>query len=58
MLMAKLNKNYIPPTRMTAGLPDGIDEVLANALNPDPDLRIRSAGEFLAALEALSGLRR
>ena len=53
MLMNKVNMAYVPASQRAAGLPDGVDEVLARALHADPDQRIHSARELLAALEAL-----
>ncbi|TBR20985.1 hypothetical protein EPO15_11460, partial [bacterium] len=52
MLMAKLNGTYVPASRVVQGLPDGFDAVMAQALTPDPDKRLRTAGEFAAALSA------
>ncbi len=53
MLMNKVNMAYVPVSVRAAGLPDGVDEVLARALHADPDQRIHSARDLLAALEAL-----
>jgi serine/threonine-protein kinase len=53
MLMAKLNGTYVPASRVVQGLPEGFDAVMAQALTPDPDKRLRTAGEFAAALSAL-----
>ncbi len=53
MLMAKLNATYIPASRVIQGIPEGFDAVMAHALQPDPDKRIKTAGEFAAALSSL-----
>ncbi|MBI3298831.1 MAG: protein kinase [Elusimicrobia bacterium] len=53
MLMAKLNKTYVPPSRVIGGLPQGFDAVMAIAFDPDPDKRMRTAGELVQALDAL-----
>ena len=52
--MAKLNAAHIPASRAAAGLPAGLDAVLARALHPDPEKRPHSATEFAAALGALA----
>ncbi|MDX6770646.1 MAG: protein kinase [Elusimicrobiota bacterium] len=52
MLMNKINLSYVPPSKMTGGLPAAIDEVFAKAFQPDPDKRYRASGEFAAALES------
>ncbi len=57
MLMNKFNKSYVPVSRLVPGLPPAIDEVLAGALEPEPEKRLRGAGEFLARLEALAAAR-
>ncbi|HBL16073.1 MAG: hypothetical protein A2X36_05905 [Elusimicrobia bacterium GWA2_69_24] len=52
MLMAKINKTYIPPSRVTAGLPAGLDAWMDKALDPEPDKRWRTAAEFIDSLES------
>ena len=51
MLMSKINKSYVPASRNVSGLPEGIDEVFARALEPNPEARFSSAAELLAALD-------
>ncbi|MDD5628705.1 MAG: protein kinase [Elusimicrobia bacterium] len=53
MLMNKVNMSYIPLSKEVPNLPQGIDLVFARAFQADPDRRFHTAGEFLAALEAL-----
>ena len=53
MLLAKMNKTYIPLSRRIDGLPQGLDSVLDKALDPDPTRRQSSAGEFYKELAAL-----
>jgi tetratricopeptide (TPR) repeat protein/tRNA A-37 threonylcarbamoyl transferase component Bud32 len=55
MLLNKMNGKHIPLSGVVAGLPAGTDEVVAKALDPDPEKRYRSAGELAAALQALPG---
>jgi tetratricopeptide (TPR) repeat protein len=57
MLMAKINGTYVPASRIAGGLPAGFDEVLARALDPDPDKRFQTAGEFARHLGALAVAR-
>ncbi|MFH2204201.1 MAG: protein kinase [Elusimicrobiota bacterium] len=54
MLMAKLNKTYVPAGRVVSGLPAGFDAALDRALEPEPEKRWKTAGEFLSSLDALS----
>ena len=51
--MAKLNATYVPASRVVSGVPEGFDAVMARALAADPDKRIKTAGEFAAALSTL-----
>jgi serine/threonine protein kinase len=53
MVMNKINKAYTPISKLVPNLPEGLDEVLDKALEPDPDKRYRSVAEFRAALERL-----
>jgi serine/threonine-protein kinase len=53
LLMNKVNMNYVPVSRVTPGLPEGIDDVLARALQADPDKRFKSAKEMFLALNDL-----
>jgi len=50
---SKLAKSYEKPSRVTAGLPQGLDALIDAALEPDPDRRIRTAADFAARLESL-----
>jgi eukaryotic-like serine/threonine-protein kinase len=52
MLMNKINMSFVPPSKMTAGLPASLDEVFTKAFQPDPEKRYRAPGEFASALEA------
>ena len=53
MLMNKVNMTYVPISNIAPGLPPGVDDIFARALQVDPDKRFHSSREFLAALEAL-----
>ena len=53
MLMNKIAMAYVPVSRGAAGLPAGIDEVLARAFQADPEQRFHTAGDFLQALQIL-----
>ena len=52
--LAKLNKTYVPPSRLMDGLPTGFDDVLDKVLEPDSEKRWKSAAEFAAALKRLA----
>jgi serine/threonine-protein kinase len=55
MLLNKINGRHVPlSSRLGEGLPPGLDQVIARALNPDPEKRYRTPAEFLSALDALS----
>jgi tetratricopeptide (TPR) repeat protein/tRNA A-37 threonylcarbamoyl transferase component Bud32 len=54
MVMNKINKAFVPASRVVAGLPEGLDEVFDKAFEPDPDKRYRTVAELRAALEALA----
>ncbi|MBI5208802.1 MAG: protein kinase [Elusimicrobia bacterium] len=54
MLLNKLNGRFTPLSEATSQkLPDGINDVMAKVLSPDPDKRYRTPTELLAALERL-----
>ena len=53
LLMNKLKSAYEPPLVLNPGLPRGLDDVFAKALDPDPDKRYATAGLLLRALEGL-----
>jgi eukaryotic-like serine/threonine-protein kinase len=55
MMVHKLKGEFPPASSLVAGLPPGIDEVLAKGLDPNPDKRYPGAGEMLKALEKLHG---
>ncbi|NNN05290.1 MAG: protein kinase [Elusimicrobia bacterium] len=57
MLLNKLNGRLTPVRSRVPSLPDGIDQVLARALAPDPDKRFHTAAEFADAVWALSAAR-
>lgn len=54
MLLNKMNMNFKPLSSSVPGLPPGIDELMARALQPEPAKRIRTPAEFLAAMESLA----
>jgi tetratricopeptide (TPR) repeat protein len=43
----------LPPSSSNPNVPPALDEVVLRATDPDPSRRFASAGEFLAALEAI-----
>ncbi|MFH2204932.1 MAG: protein kinase [Elusimicrobiota bacterium] len=47
----KLQKAYVPLSRLVAGLPKELDILMDRALEPDPAKRFQTAGELVAALE-------
>ena len=54
MLLNKINGKHEPLSKKsTQALPPGLDEVVAKALQPDPDKRYRTPAELIAALDAL-----
>jgi serine/threonine-protein kinase len=53
----KREGRHVPISRRRAGeLPEGLGEVFAKALDPEPERRYGSADELLAAVERLSAL--
>ncbi|MFH1723382.1 MAG: protein kinase [Elusimicrobiota bacterium] len=50
---SKLNKRYARPSRVTSGLPEELDSLIDDALEPDPEQRIHSVAEFRARLDAI-----
>ncbi len=55
---SKLGQNYPKPSRVTKGLPAGMDAFIDAGLEPDPDRRIHNAAEFMTRFkEAASGLQ-
>lgn len=44
---------YVPPSEIVFPIPEKLDEVLAVALNPNPDARHRDAAAFATQLEAI-----
>jgi serine/threonine-protein kinase len=50
---AVLREKVIPPSHIVRGLPQGLDEIVLKALEPDPDRRFATAEEFANALEQL-----
>jgi len=54
MLMNKMDKKYIPASKLAPALPPGVDEVFARAFQPDPEKRFHSAKELVGALDSLS----
>jgi serine/threonine-protein kinase len=57
MLLNKLNGRLTPLSTRAAGLPAGIDAVMAKALAADPDKRYKTPAELSAAVEALAAAR-
>ena len=54
MLLNKINGKHEPLSKRCAQpLPAGLDEVVAKALNPDPDKRYRTPSELMKALDGL-----
>lgn len=54
---AKLAKSYLRPSTRVNGLSPELDALVDRALEPDPDKRISTPGEFWIALEAISDRR-
>ena len=52
-LMEKAQRQYIKPTAETPGLPDALDALIDEALDPSPETRLAGAKEFARRLEAL-----
>ncbi len=52
---AKLRQCYVPPSRQRAGLTPAVDALVDWALEPDPDARIRTPGEFFKRLSEIAG---
>ncbi|MFH1724957.1 MAG: protein kinase [Elusimicrobiota bacterium] len=50
-LNAKLQRAYVPLSRLVPGLPPAVDAVLDQALEPDVSRRFHTAADFVAALE-------
>ncbi|MBI5242308.1 MAG: serine/threonine protein kinase [Elusimicrobia bacterium] len=53
-LDSKLKMLYAPASKLIAGLPPAVDDVLSKALRPDPRERFHSGAEFAAALDAIA----
>ncbi len=47
----KLSRRYVKPSTLVPGLPGTFDGLIDWALQPDPHERVRTAADFLAALE-------
>ena len=47
----KLDSRFPDPSSLVDGLPPDLDGVVRKALDPDPDARYRTPGEFFSALE-------
>jgi tetratricopeptide (TPR) repeat protein len=54
MYTEKINRNYLPLSQAAQGLPKGVDEVFAKALEPDLELRYQNAREFVDELSSLA----
>ncbi len=55
MLVEKMQGRHAPLSQAARGLPAGVDEVIAQALFPDPEKRFRTPAEFSTALDKLHG---
>ena len=51
------SKKIVPPSKLAPFVPPAVDEVLANALQEDPDKRTQSIAEFWRQLEAIEPLK-
>lgn len=52
----KRRGEFSPPSSRRAGLPEAVDAAVSRALDPLPERRYRTAGEFAAALAPLVGV--
>ena len=50
---SKINKRYVRPSRVKVGLPLELDTLVDACLEPDPDKRIHTVGDFLTRLNAI-----
>ncbi len=48
----KAQMGFAPPSRIVPGLPEAVDDLVRKALQPRPEMRLHSAKEFSALLEA------
>ncbi|MBI5244205.1 MAG: protein kinase [Elusimicrobia bacterium] len=48
----KIRMDFVPPSLRAPELPSEVDDVVSQALQPSPEARLKSVGEFLAKLEA------
>jgi len=55
MLLNKMNGKHTLLSQIVPGLPAGVDQIVAKALDPDPEKRFRTPGEFSIALQGLQG---
>lgn len=53
MSLAKLNKIYVPPSRVVPGLPRGIDSLISRGLDPDPAKRPATPLRLLRGVQDL-----
>ena len=53
IMARKMTGVFVPPSVMRPGLPEVVDDIIANALQTDPADRYPSAAAFLTALEQL-----
>ena len=51
VMARKMSGVFVPPSAMRPGLPQVLDDIAANVLQPDPADRFPTAAAFLAALE-------
>ena len=53
LLLNKMNKSYALPSAWVPGLPRGVDELVTAMLEPEPARRLKTAEDFVRALESI-----
>ncbi|MFH1726303.1 MAG: protein kinase [Elusimicrobiota bacterium] len=56
-MMIKIDRGYIKPSAHVPELPEGVDALIDDSLDPNPETRIPSVREFSARLDRLCGER-
>ena len=51
------NKKIVPPSKLVPFIPDGVDQLLEDALKEDPKERIQTIDEFWSRLQAIEPLK-
>lgn len=51
----KYERNYVKPTRYLPDLPPAVDQLVEDALDPNPETRIPSAREFVSRMDQIRG---